>query len=113
MEQKTYEESYLGKLRSLVGKEKVLISAARAVVFDDQERLLLIRRRDNNCWSMPSGAMELDESIYECLVREVEEESGLHVSAATLYAIWSDPKKNLDRHSLWRFLSAYCVRLQD
>jgi ADP-ribose pyrophosphatase YjhB (NUDIX family) len=89
----SYEDSYLGQLRSLIGKEKIIINAARAVIFDRQGRLLLIRRRDNKRWAMPAGAMELGESIYECLVREVREESGLDVQAATLFAIWSDPIK--------------------
>jgi ADP-ribose pyrophosphatase YjhB (NUDIX family) len=76
-----------------VGKEKLLIIAARAVVRDNHGHLLLIRRRDNGKWAMPAGAMELEESIYDCLVREVREESGLEVHAATLFAIWSDPEK--------------------
>jgi len=83
----SYEESYLGRLRKWIGKEKVIITAVRAVVFDDDGRLLLIRRRDNGRWAMPAGAMELDESVYGCLVREVFEESGLVVKVATLFAI--------------------------
>jgi len=89
----SYEESYLGKLRKTVGREKLLINAARAVVFDEANQLLLIRRRDNGHWAMPSGAMELDESVYDCLVREVHEESGLQVHKATLFAINSNPSK--------------------
>lgn len=93
MSQQSYEESYLGKLRNLIGREKVIIIATRAVVFDESGCLLLIRRRDNGRWAMPAGAMELDESIYDCVVREVLEESGLQVHAATLFAIWSDPEE--------------------
>jgi 8-oxo-dGTP pyrophosphatase MutT (NUDIX family) len=93
MSQLSYEESYLGKLRKLIGKEEIIIIAARGVIFDDDGRLLLIRRRDNGRWAMPAGAMELGDSVYDCLVREVYEESGLQVHAATLFAIWSDPEQ--------------------
>jgi ADP-ribose pyrophosphatase YjhB (NUDIX family) len=93
MSQNSYEESYLGQLRKMVGDAKVIIDAARAVLFDHEGQLLLIRRRDNKRWAMPAGAMELDESIYDCLVREVREESGLEVHAATLFSIWTDPRK--------------------
>jgi ADP-ribose pyrophosphatase YjhB (NUDIX family) len=93
MAQQSYEESYLGQLRKLVGKEKLLIIATRAVVRDEAGRVLFIRRRDNGRWAMPAGAMELDESVYDCVVREVLEETGLEVHAATLFAIWSDPEK--------------------
>lgn len=91
MSQESYEESYIGRIRQKIGREKFIINAARAVVFDMEGQLLLIRRRDNQRWAMPAGSMELDESIYDCLVREVVEESSLEVHAATLFAIWSDP----------------------
>lgn len=91
MHQNSYEESYIAHLRSLIGNLEIILVAARAIVFDKNGRLLLIRRRDNNRWAMPAGAMELGESIYDCIVREVQEESGLDVERATLVAIWSDP----------------------
>ena len=93
MTDQSYEKSYLGKLRKLIGKEKVIINAARAVIFDNVGHLLLIRRRDNRRWAMPAGAMELEESIYDCVIREVLEETGLTVQKAELYSIWSDPVK--------------------
>ncbi len=93
MAQSNYTESYLGQLRGLIGKKRIIINAVRAVVYNQHNHLLLIRRRDNKRWAMPAGAMELDESVYECLVREVREESGLDVHSATLFAIWSNPGK--------------------
>lgn len=93
MAQQSYEESYLGQMRKLVGKEKMLIIATRAIVRDNDGCVLFIRRRDNGRWAMPAGAMELEESVYDCVVREVREETGLEVHTATLFAIWSDPDK--------------------
>ena len=84
-----YEESYLGQIRKLVGDRKVIITAARAVVRDREGRVLFIRRRDNRKWAMPAGSQELDESITDCLRREVKEESGLDVISATPMAIYS------------------------
>jgi 8-oxo-dGTP pyrophosphatase MutT (NUDIX family) len=60
----SYEESYLGRLRAMIGKEaKVIITAARAVIHDEAGRVLFIRRSDNKKWGMPAGSQELDESI--------------------------------------------------
>ena len=42
---------------------------------------------------MPAGAMELNESVFAGLCREVREESGLEVEAAELIAVYSDPEK--------------------
>ncbi len=85
-----YEESYLGRLRKLIGKEKVITTAARAIIRDEQNRVLLIQRSDNHLWGFPAGSQELDESILECLTREVKEETGLSVLCAEPMAIYSN-----------------------
>jgi 8-oxo-dGTP pyrophosphatase MutT (NUDIX family) len=54
--------------------------------------VLLVQRRDNQQWVMPAGSIELDEPILDALKREVWEESGLEVTAATLIAVYSDPR---------------------
>ena len=46
MAQTSYEESYLGQLRKLVGKEKLLIVATRAIIRDQEGRVLFIQRQD-------------------------------------------------------------------
>ncbi len=84
-----YEKSYLGQIRPLIGKQPMIITAARAVVRDRRDRILLIRRRDNGLWAMPAGCQELDESIADCLVREVKEETGLDVISSTPMGIYS------------------------
>ena len=87
-----YEQSYLGQLRKLVGKRKLLVITARAIIRDQAGRLLLVRRRDNGAWVMPAGTMELDESILDCVTREVREETGLTVVSAVPMAIYSEPR---------------------
>ena len=84
-----FEDSYLGQIRKLVGNRKIIVTGARAVVQDPEGRILFIRRRDNGKWAMPAGSQELDETIVECLVREVREETGLEVASATLMAMYS------------------------
>ena len=68
------------------------VSVAAAVVRDDG-RILAIRRRDNGKWEPPGGVLELDEGIHEGLVREVWEETGLHVEPGPLTGVY----KNMER----------------
>jgi len=87
-----YEQSYAGQLRKLVGNRKLITPAARAVIQDEEGRVLFVRRKDNDEWGMPAGALELGESILDCLKREVLEETGLEVVSATPIAIYSEPR---------------------
>ena len=42
-----------------------------------QDRVLLIRRTDNDNWAVPGGGMDLGESITQAAVRETWEETGI------------------------------------
>jgi len=86
-----YEDSYVGHIRKLIGKEKLIVVATRAVIRDHEGRVLFVRRTDNSKWVMPSGALELEETVFEGMQREVKEETGLDVVVATPMAIYSYP----------------------
>lgn len=69
-----------------------LVPAVSAVVLDDQGRVLLHRRRDNELWALPGGAIELGESVAEAIMREVREETGYDVQVLGVAGVYSDPK---------------------
>lgn len=69
-----------------------LVPATSAVIFDAEGRVLLHRRADNGLWSRPGGAMEIGETVKQCVVREVLEETGLDVRPTALVGIYSDPR---------------------
>lgn len=88
-----WAESYLGRLRASAGDaDTLLFVGARGIVFDDQQRLLLIKRSDNGRWAIPAGAMELGESMQDCAVREVREETGLHATDLVPFAMYTGPR---------------------
>ena len=68
-----------------------LVPATSAVVTDDQGRIVLHRRTDNDLWALPGGVMELGESVAETVVREVREETGLDVEPRYVIGVYSDP----------------------
>jgi ADP-ribose pyrophosphatase YjhB (NUDIX family) len=53
-----------------------VVPSTTAVVTDELDRIVLVRRRDNDLWALPGGGMELGESIVDTAVREVKEEPG-------------------------------------
>ena len=68
-----------------------LVPAVSAIVCDDQGRILLHRRSDNDLWSIPGGRIEVGESVAEAAVREVGEETGIEVEPVRLVGVYSDP----------------------
>lgn len=84
-----WTQSYLGQLRALAGDRILLFVGGRGVLRDPAGRVLLMRRSDNGLWALPGGAMELGESIADCAIREVWEETGVRATTATPFAIYS------------------------
>jgi ADP-ribose pyrophosphatase YjhB (NUDIX family) len=64
----------------------------RAVVFDDRDRVLLVREASDGCWSLPGGWADLGQSGSEVAVREVHEEAGYDVRATKLLAVLDKAK---------------------
>jgi len=89
---RTFEETYLGQLRTFVDSRPLISPGARAIIRDEHGRLLLIRRRDNGIWGLPAGGLELQESILDYLKREAWEETGLEVLQATPIALYTEPR---------------------
>ncbi|MBI4897606.1 MAG: NUDIX domain-containing protein [Actinobacteria bacterium] len=69
-----------------------LIPAASAVVVDPENRVLLLKRTDNEFWTIPGGAMEPGETIKQTMIRETREETGIEVRPLFLVGIYSDPR---------------------
>ncbi|MFF8375313.1 NUDIX domain-containing protein [Streptomyces sp. NPDC015661] len=69
-----------------------LVVAASAVVTDERGHVLLQRRRDNDLWALPGGAMDMADSLPGTAVREVKEETGLDVEITGLVGTYTDPR---------------------
>jgi ADP-ribose pyrophosphatase YjhB (NUDIX family) len=68
-----------------------IIPAVSAIVTDEQGSMLLIRRTDNNYWSIPGGGVNPGESVSEAVTREVREETGIDCQIDGLVGIYSNP----------------------
>lgn len=63
-----------------------------AVIFDPlRQKVLLTRRADNGRWCLPGGRVEPGERVAETCIREVQEETGLHIQIVRLIGVYSDP----------------------
>ena len=65
--------------------------AAAVAIINDRKELLMLHRKDNKKWTMPGGTMEFGESMTDCALREVKEESGLNVEIKDIIGTYTDP----------------------
>ena len=63
----------------------------RGVVFREEE-ILLVREREDGCWTLPGGWADVLESPAESVVREIREESGYETRATKLLAVYDRSK---------------------
>jgi ADP-ribose pyrophosphatase YjhB (NUDIX family) len=69
-----------------------LVVAVSVFVLDQGERVLMIRRTDNDLYSIPGGQVEIGETLAEAAVREVVEETGVDVEVTGVVGVYSDPR---------------------
>ncbi|MEV7045461.1 NUDIX domain-containing protein [Amycolatopsis sp. NPDC051061] len=73
-------------------KANSIAVAVSAFIQDDEGRILMIKRTDNDLYSIPGGQLELGETLAEAAVREVREETGIECEVTTVIGLYSDPK---------------------
>ena len=59
-----------------------------AAIFDEEGRILLMKRADDGTWCLPCGFVDPGESPDETAVREVREETGLDVRVLDLVSVY-------------------------
>lgn len=86
-------KSYIKKIRQKIGHQKFIHPAARIIIENEKEEILFIKRKDNGNLGIPAGGFEENETIEECIIREVKEETGLEILKMNLIGLSSNPKK--------------------
>lgn len=81
--------SYIMNLRKKVGKEPIIMVGACVLIFNKTNELLMQLRKDNACWGLAGGSMELGESLEEVAQREMYEETGLKANRLQLFKTFS------------------------
>lgn len=75
---------YIKEMRKFVGHSPIMLCACGCLLFNEKGQVLLQRRSDDNLWGNPGGSMDLGETIYDTVIREVKEETSLEIKKENL-----------------------------
>lgn len=85
-------KDYINKMRAKLGHDKFIHPAARIIVENEANEILMIERVDNGKIGIPAGALEEKETIEACIIREVREETGLIIKSLEVIGISTNPE---------------------
>lgn len=82
-------EGYIKELRQVVGTRPLLLPSVAAIVRrPGDDRVLVGLHHDMDCWVIPGGAIEPDETPVDCVLREVWEETRLVVEIRGILGVF-------------------------
>jgi ADP-ribose pyrophosphatase YjhB (NUDIX family) len=76
-------------------------SAVGAIVYDEEQRILLVQRADSGIWLYPTGWADIGYSASEVAVKEVLEETGITCVAEGVVAVLDGMRMGLTRIPLY------------
>lgn len=79
---------YIRGLRQMIGNTVLEVPTVSVLTFDAQGRVLLVRHSEGNDWSTPGGMIEPYELPADAAVREMWEETGLHVELTRIIGVF-------------------------
>jgi 8-oxo-dGTP pyrophosphatase MutT (NUDIX family) len=96
--------SNLEELKKAFWKKFTIIQAAGGLVTNKNNEILMIFRRGK--WDLPKGKLDKGETLEQCAVREVEEETGLQnillqKALLTTYHTYHESGKFILKESYW------------
>ncbi|MFB5663670.1 NUDIX domain-containing protein [Alteribacillus sp. HJP-4] len=72
-----------------------LKAGVAVIILNEENQVLLQRRADVGLWGIPSGHIEIGETVSEAAIREVKEETNLDIRIKKLIGIYSDPNSQV------------------
>ncbi len=72
-------------------KANSVVPSVVAVAEDNDGRILMIHKTDNDLWALPGGGHDIGEYIRDTVVREVREETGYDVEVTNIIGTYTNP----------------------
>lgn len=94
---RSFFSDYFGKDFEYMRNDNYVHIVGKAIILNEKNEILLAHRIQEpfkGSWDLPGGHMYVDESLENCVVREVREELGVGSEVKELFQIYSDKGAN-------------------
>jgi 8-oxo-dGTP diphosphatase len=82
------------RLIALLTLKKISPILSACAIIEQDGKILLIERADGLGFTIPGGITRYDETVEQCVLREVEEETGYSILLTGLSGVYSDLKRD-------------------
>lgn len=82
---------YIQNIRKKIGHDRLIVVGAGVIIYKNG-KVLLQKRRDNLCWGMHGGSVEIGEKVEDAAKRELFEKTGLIANKLELLGVFSGEK---------------------
>ncbi|MED4015512.1 NUDIX domain-containing protein [Sutcliffiella cohnii] len=72
-----------------------LKAGVAVIILNEEKQVLLQKRADVKLWGIPSGHIEIGETVSEAAIREVKEETNLDIKIKKLIGVYSEPNSQV------------------
>lgn len=102
---------FIVNLRQKIGHDMLWLSGATAVIQrESDQKILLVRRADNNRWTPVTGIVDPGENPALTVLREAQEEANVQIEVVALAQLKADPPQEFSNGDKCQFLdhTFYC-----
>jgi ADP-ribose pyrophosphatase YjhB (NUDIX family) len=79
---------YCEDIREMIGNSPLIVVRPSVAIINNKGEILL-NRFSGATWGIPGGILQLNESIEECIKRNVMENIGVNIKALKLFGVYS------------------------
>lgn len=79
---------YCEKMREMIGNSPLIMVRPSVAIMNHSDEILLNRYK-GGIWGIPGGILQLNESVEECIKRNVQEDLGIKLHTLRLFGVYS------------------------
>ena len=84
---------YCEDIREMIGNSPLIVVRPSVAILNNKGEILL-SRYSGTAWGIPGGILQLNESVEECIKRNVRENLGLMLNSLQLFGVYSGLELN-------------------